>query len=203
MREPSEPESPSRSIATTLLRRAKDQDEKAWQDIVNLFGNCVLRWFKNWGVPEDDIPDLVQGVFLNLSTGIHRFQRDRQGDSFRGWLWTIARNRANDFFRTRRPVQADDSIINQYADYVESESDTESAELLHRILDLIKGDFQETTFKIFWLIELEGQDARQVASDLGIKPSTVREAKRRVKNRLRDECLELLGKGYWPFDSRE
>lgn len=195
-------DSPSQSISASLLGGVKALDGRSWERLVSLFHPLVYRWLRTWGVPSDDAADLVQNVFTRVSQGVQRFQRDQPGSSFRGWLWTIARNQANDYFQARRPHQLTDSFIAQIPDQAdEDESRNEAAQLLHRLLEMIRGDFEPKTFDIFWKCEIQGHDTERVATELGMKQSAIREARRRVKNRLKEECRELLGSDD-PFSRR-
>src|SRR5262249_57103134 len=51
-------------------------------------------------VPRIDVDDLVQDVFL---TAYARLRELRDPAAFGGWIASIARNRATDFLRHRRP----------------------------------------------------------------------------------------------------
>ncbi len=57
-----------------------------------------LRWCRQQGVQAANAPDVMQGVFREVFRDIGRFRRKRPGDSFRGWLWTVTRNRIRDHF---------------------------------------------------------------------------------------------------------
>ena len=48
------------------------------------------------GLREDDAADVFQEVFQSVAAHLSAFRRDRSGDTFRGWLRTITRNKVND-----------------------------------------------------------------------------------------------------------
>jgi len=52
------------------------------------------------GVAHDDVPDLLQMVFLEVWAKAKRFQPERGGAA--GWLFQLARSRTIDFLRRRR-----------------------------------------------------------------------------------------------------
>jgi RNA polymerase sigma-70 factor (ECF subfamily) len=68
----------------------------------------------------------------------------------------------------------------------------EMSGLYRRALDLIRGEFEERTWKAFWLTAVEGQEAPAAAAELGMSPVAVRIAKSRVLARLRAEAEELI-----------
>ena len=89
------------SISTSLLDRVKAQDQGAWQRLVKLYGPVVYRWCRRAGLQGSDAADVAQEVFQSMMIGIGGFRRRRPGDSFRGWLWTITKNKLRDHLRRR------------------------------------------------------------------------------------------------------
>src|SRR5690349_18372378 len=56
----------------------------------------------------EDAADVAQEVFRTVAARIQDFRRDRPGDTFRGWLWTITRHKIGDHLRRlqRQPSAA-------------------------------------------------------------------------------------------------
>ena len=50
-------------------------------------------------LPEQEIADVFQDVFQAVATHIASFRKEREGDTFRGWLRTITQNKVRDHFR--------------------------------------------------------------------------------------------------------
>lgn len=191
------------STSRSMLDDARHSVPAAWERLVRLYAPLVASWLRRWGVAEQDIGDLLQEVFTAVARHLSRFHSERPGDTFRGWLSTIARNKMRDHFRRRavepvgtggstasrglqqipaRPVVAPDEVA---ADAILLD------ELLLRALDAIRGEFHEQTWRAFWGVVVEGRAAADVADDLGMKPGTVRVAKSRVLLRLRRELGDL------------
>ncbi len=59
--------------------------------------------------------------------------------------------------------------------------------ILHRALDLVKGDFNTITWQAFSRVTLQEHSIQDVARDLKLTENAVRQAKFRVLRRLRDE----------------
>jgi len=57
------------------------------------------------GVQSADAADIMQETFLSVISAISRLEMTGADVSFRGWLWTIARNKLRD--RQRRTLAAD------------------------------------------------------------------------------------------------
>jgi RNA polymerase sigma-70 factor (ECF subfamily) len=87
------------STSTGLLQRVQAKDPDAWTRLVNLYGPLVYHWCRQANLKAEDAVDVVQETFLAVSNHIDSFRRDRPGDSFRGWLWTVTRNKIQDHFR--------------------------------------------------------------------------------------------------------
>ena len=51
------------------------------------------------------------------------------------------------------------------------------SDLVHRAIEIIRGDFEERTWQAFWRTAVDGQPAPQVADELDMTPRAVRQAK--------------------------
>jgi RNA polymerase sigma-70 factor (ECF subfamily) len=194
----------SQTVSTTLLLAAKAQDESAWRRLDGIFRPILLRWFcRRWRLSQAAAEDLTQNVLLRALAGLSSFQRSKEGQSFTGWLWIIAKNEAADYFRQQARAQAalggtDHQCFLAELPDAPPRDDEEDLQLkLNRLLDLVQCDFSDQTKTIFERVILSGESAADVATDLGMSKSAVREAKRRVLKRLRDEWVNLFGE--WPF----
>src|SRR5262245_59702180 len=108
-------ESGSASLASSLLVRLRGQDADAWRRLTTLYGPVVYDWCRAAGLQAEDAADVGQEVFQAVARGLADFRRQRPGDSFRGWLWTIAHNKMRDFWRRQaaRPQAAGGSSAQQ------------------------------------------------------------------------------------------
>ena len=168
-----------------------------------LYGPLVYGWCRHWGVQQSDAQDIVQEVFRAVAGAIDGFRRDGVAGSFRGWLWTIAKNKASTYFsqQARRPqaiggtdIQARlAEIPERYPDESLSErTSVETTGVMHRALDVVRGDFQERTWRAFLRTAIEGAGAAEVAAELEMTVRAVRQAKYRVLQRLREEFGDLI-----------
>ena len=194
----------SSSTSTGLLNAVKGGDPEAWRRLAQLYGPEVYRWARQAGLQDTDAADTVQEVFLAVSRNIAAFRRDRPGDSFRGWLWTITRSKIRDHFRRLRghPQATGGSDNRQQIEELPESPPEESSVasisgvgpgLLRRILELIRTEFEDQTWNIFWRATVDGHAAAEIAADFGMTNSAVRQAKYRVLRRLRQELEGLSG----------
>ncbi len=152
---------------------------------------------------QTDAQDVVQEVFGAVAGGINGFRKDRASDTFRGWLWTIAKNKAKDHFsrQSRRPQAVGGTDLQtRLADIpdrcpdeaTDSQTSDEKTNLVHRAINVIRADFQERTWRAFLRTAVDGVEATKVAEELKMTPRAVRQAKHRVLQRLREEFCDLL-----------
>ena len=87
------------SVGSTLLERLRAGQTDAWERLARLYGPTVYVWCRRAGVPEADAADVSQEVLAAVARHLADFRRERPGDSFRGWLWTITRNKVRDHWR--------------------------------------------------------------------------------------------------------
>ena len=185
----------SGSLSASLLERVKAHDPAAWQRLVALYGPLVYRWCRQAGLRAEDAADSVQEVFRSVAVGVADFRRDRPGDSFRGWLWTITRNKVRDLFRkqARQPDAAGGTGQQQWLAMMsqpeppEGQDATGDAWLVHRALEVIRAEFEDNSWEAFWRMTVQGLSSAEIAADLGISKGAVRQAKYRVLRRLRQE----------------
>lgn len=187
----------SGSTSLTLLDRIRKDDPRAWHRLVQLYAPLIFRWCRRWQIRSEDAADVSQEVFRTVAAKIAAFRRDRPGDRFRAWLWTITRNKIGDHFRRqeRQPAALGGSDAQQRFLQIpeqlsEDDSSTDARSLVHRALDLIRPHFEERTWQAFWRAAVQGHSPKEIAGDLGVTPDAVRVAKSRVLRRLREELPE-------------
>jgi RNA polymerase sigma-70 factor, ECF subfamily len=190
---------PSRT-SPSLIDGMKCQDPGAWRRLVRLYAPLVFLWCRRAGLRRDDAADVMQEVWIAVATHIAGFRRERPGDSFRGWLWTITRNKIRDRMRSSEPSAAGGTTalgaINQLPDDLTDSSQlvpNEEQILVRRALDIIRPEFEERTWTAFWRAAVDQRSAIEVAAELGIGAGAVRQANYRVRQRLREELDGLLG----------
>lgn len=186
--------------SSSLLVLARQGDPRAWDRLVRLTSPLVHRWCRRAGVPESDIPDVGQEVYWAVVSRLGAFRRDRPGDSFRGWLRTITKNKVRDYRRRRRarPAAAEEDGPPPWERWAADEGDeaVELAEerrlLYQRAVELIQAEFEATTWQAFWRVEVDEQTPAEAAAELGVSVNAVYLARGRVRRRLREGFADLL-----------
>ena len=197
---PVNPGEVSSATSLGLLERVRARDPAAWERVGRLYGPLVEHWARQAGLQEADAADVRQEVLLAVARTIGDFRRDRPGDTFRGWLRVITRNKLRDHWRHGRGgAETGGSDALRQLQQVPAEGDADSADdaeevglVYRRALDLIRTDFEERSWQAFWRVVVEGRRPADVADELGTSVNAVYLAKGRVLARLREEFAGLL-----------
>lgn len=124
------------------LIRAARRDPAAFGELYLLYVEPVYRYLysKLGSVPEAE--DLTAQTFMAAFENFHHF---RQDDRFAPWLFTIARNKAMDYFRRANPVAEldPDGDIPAPGDVLAQVIQSEQARALARQIRLLDEDEQE------------------------------------------------------------
>ena len=187
----------SGATSASLLRRIKTREPLAWERFVDLYGPLIFYWGRRHTLHDEDAADVMQEVLIAVSRTVNEFQQDASRGRFRGWLWTITRNKIRDHRRrVERQLNVEElhelgdaieSLPDEWSDDASQESQQEVRSLVHRGLELIRGEFQPQTWTAFWRATIDGHDTAQIAAELGMTQNGVRQAKSRVLRRLRAE----------------
>jgi RNA polymerase sigma-70 factor (ECF subfamily) len=178
------------STSIRLVERLRwPEDREAWSRFVGLYTPLLHFWARQLGLQDADASDLVQDVFVLLMRRLPEFTLD-PSRSFRGWLRTLLLNRWRDW--PRRPPHLPMPEISS-PNPTDAIDDAEyRVYLVGRAMELMRSDFQPTTWQACWQCAGQGRPAAEVAAELGISVAAVYNAQARVLRRLRQELQGLL-----------
>jgi RNA polymerase sigma-70 factor, ECF subfamily len=185
--------------ASLLGRLGQPNQNEAWERFVLLYAPFLSEiLISRLRVRPQDADDLVQQIFITLLKKLPEFEYDPAKGKFRGYLRQICTSKAIDFLRKRRSFSANEAELSRLED---EKAGAEIARfwkqdhnriLTERALDLMKENFQPTTWKACWEFVVNGRSAADIAKELGITENAVFIAKDRVIQRLREELEGLL-----------
>lgn len=189
--------------ASLLVRLRDAGDAGAWQEFVRLYAPVIYGFARNRGLQDADAADLMQEVLRSVSGAAQRLDYDPARGSFRGWLFTITRNKVFSFLdsRSRRVQASGDSRMQQrleeHADPDGTmsavwEADYQRAQLA-RAMERVRGEFQAATWEAFLQTAVHGRAPAQVAASVGLSAGAVYVAKSRIIARLRKEIERMQG----------
>jgi RNA polymerase sigma-70 factor (ECF subfamily) len=188
----------------SLLVRLRDsRDDAAWSQFVELYAPLVFGFARKHGLQDADAADLTQDVLQAVSGGIRRLDYDARRGSFRGWLFTVARNKLRNFLEAqRRPGRGtgDTDAQHRLQELPAREEDQTAwwdQEYERRVFswaaEQVRGAFRDSTWQAFWRTAVEGKTGPEVAKALGMSVAAVYLAKGRVMERLKGLIRETLG----------
>jgi RNA polymerase sigma-70 factor (ECF subfamily) len=186
----------------TLLTRLKDgADADAWREFVHLYGPVVYGFARKRGLQDADAADLMQEVLRSVARNAEKMEYDPKRGTFRGWLYTVTRNRISNFLSSQRNKPrgtgdpADRERLDAVADRSDDRDDDWELEYRRRLsakaMDVVMGEFQPNTWQAFWRMAVEGRPARAVGAELRMTLGAVYVAKSRVLARVREEVRRL------------
>jgi RNA polymerase sigma-70 factor (ECF subfamily) len=187
--------------ASLLLRLRDPKDAEAWRQFVQVYSAVVYGFARKRGLQDADAADLMQDVFRAVAATAGRLQYDRSRGSFRGWLFTVTRNKLYNFLTGRRRRREHGSGDSDARELLEAHpAPTDGAadwdqEYERRVFawaaERVRGEFTEPTWQAFWLTAVDDVGAREAGGRLGLSPGAVYVAKSRVLARLREEIQRL------------
>jgi RNA polymerase sigma-70 factor, ECF subfamily len=170
-----------------LLESARADPAAQVELIFRAHADFVWRALRRQGVPEADIEDAVQEVFMVVYRKVGDYVE--QG-AIRAWLFTISRQVANhhrrSYARRERKQQAllDSPVAGP--DRMEGPQRAEAVSVVNDFLAEL-GDDQAM---VFYLVEIEGLTAPEVATSLDVNLNTVYGRLRLARKRFEDMLAE-------------
>lgn len=149
------------------------QPRPGFSAVYEAYFHEVARWLRAFSVPEFELEDVAQEVFLVVQRKLDAFD----GQNLAGWLYRIARNTASDYRRRawfrkvfRRPRGAEPGDLPSTGSGPERIlQQKESRERLFRLLGKL-GDKHRSAFVLF---EIEGYSGEEIGALEGIPVATV------------------------------
>jgi RNA polymerase sigma-70 factor (ECF subfamily) len=182
-----------------LIRAAASGDRSAFERLVGIKRQQVVRTAFQVTGDMDDALDVAQAVFLKLWQGLDRYDPSRRFDT---WLYRITMNAAIDFIRSRGPKGALQPLPHepQELDRLPSaaEHDTDQSldlRALRRAFLHLAARLAPKQRAAFVLREIEGLSTADVAAAMEVAESTVRnhllQARRAIRAGLEREYPDL------------
>lgn len=178
-----------------LIKRIKQGDKAAFEQLVNKhYRNIFAYCYRRTGSKED-AEDITQEVFLKLVKAIYKYQHTGK---FTNFIFTIAVNCCNDFFRSKARHEMKENISDDVAQLVAGARDEpenriscqeEKDILYHRLKDL--NSHQKEALILYYFHQLK---AREIAQITGVPLAT-------AKSRIR-QGMEHLRKTYTNEDGQ-
>jgi RNA polymerase sigma factor (sigma-70 family) len=186
----------------SLLVRIRDpRDDRAWGEFVDVYAPLVYGFARKYHLQDADAADLTQDVLRAVAGASGRLNYDPARGSFRGWLFTVVRNKLRNFLARngRRCRGSGDSSAREILESVAAPEDSSvwDMEYERRLFtwaaEQVRGSFEDPTWRAFWLTAVDGKEPNEVAATLKMTVGAIYIAKSRVLSRLRKKIEQLQG----------
>lgn len=149
------------------VRLAGAGDRGAFEHLYDAFASTVHGVLLSWVSPQD-AADLVQDVFVSVLRALGRLEDPKH---FPSWICTIARNRARDHLKRRRPSEELPEELPEDARGVRArEADRDGAnEVLARLRELPEAYRETLSLRL-----VEGLSGPEIAERTGLTHGSVR-----------------------------
>lgn len=187
------------STSESIIQRLADPaDSGAWRVFAEIYIPAIHRWLRQLSIPPSDRDDITQDIVIRVNRELGRNFIYDSNRSFRGWLYTLSRNVALNYFRSEKRhlrFRKQIEILEAEDPHRLSEvfSRQEFAKIIcQRLLDQVRLTVEDQTFQAFYLSVIEEKSISQVSDQLGISLNAVAIARHRVLKRLRNLSHGLI-----------
>lgn len=166
-----------------LIKRLKRNDEKAYIELLDLYGNRLLKTCFLVLKDEKEAEDVVQETFIRLFSQIHLFKGN---SSLYTWIYRISLNLCKDKMKSKKEF-----IL--YEDTVESSEGVEDVvldKIDNKILHKELLDLNHIYKEVLILFYFEDQSIKHISEILEEKEGTIKSRLSRGRVILRDAILK-------------
>jgi len=161
----------SENINIKLLRKIKSGDVKAFEAVYEQMRPRMTRFIRLSIGSDEDVEELVQEVFIKIWEEHQNINLEK---SFEAFIYTIAKNKINDFLR--KVLQQKKYIESFIANYSIEDSNLEriinyreTDNVIRYLIDLLP----ERRKQAFELSRFKGKSYREISSIMDISENTV------------------------------
>jgi RNA polymerase sigma-70 factor (ECF subfamily) len=187
--------SESSTTRLSLLIRLRDtHDRLAWEQFVGLYAPLVYGFARRNGLQDADAADVAQDVLMSVAQQIRQWEYQPDRGSFRGWLFTIARNRLRNW-RSSAARRQDGRGGDDHQASLNAQPQNEPDEaawdaeygrqVFHWAAGIVRQQVSDQTWQAFERTAVEGRTGPEVATELGMTVGAVYLARSRVMARLK------------------
>ncbi len=185
--------------ASLLIRLRDPQDQEAWRQFIEVYSALIYGFARKRGLQDADAADLMQEVLRSVSGAVGRLNYNPGRGSFRGWLYTVTRNKLNTFLaRQKRQVRGtgESGMHERLAEEAEPTEDALWDQEYERRLfewaaERVRSNAGESVWQAFWQTAVEGKSPKEVARGLSMSVGAVYVAKSRMLAQVREEIQQF------------
>jgi RNA polymerase sigma-70 factor (ECF subfamily) len=189
----------------SLLSRLQNwEDQESWRVFFDTYWRLIYSVALKSGLTQTEAEEVVQETIICVAKDIHKFKRDPQRGSFKGWLCHLTRWRIADQFRKRtgllrgesgeadrkyQPLESVPDLADE-SGAVDWEKEWQ-ANLLQTAMHRVKHRVNEEQYQLFDFCVVKQWPVWRVAQTLGVSAARIYLAKHRITRLLRKEVARL------------
>ncbi len=165
-----------------LAQSVLQGDNEAFAELVGLYQTLVASVAWRYGIPQQEIEDVVSEIFIKVYRNLHQYRPDHR---FSTWLYRLAANHTVDHVRRARKERGRVEMPEQVTDPGPSAGAgleaRERAELVRAALEETPDRYRQVLF----LVYVEGMKVDEAARTLELPQGTVKTRLMRGRRALR------------------
>lgn len=162
--------------ADRLIKRIKNGDRRASEELTQLVYNDVLRFCAYRAKNLRDAEDLAQETFLRLFRYISSYE---EKNKFKAYIFRLASNVCNDFYSDGFEAE----VLNEnMPDTSDDLSSRDTSIIVHRAVSCLPPSQREAVILFYF----NGLRIKEIAAVQGVPSATVRTRLNRGRNKLKD-----------------
>ncbi len=176
------------SVPVEMVRRAVSGERDAFERLIDRYQGDIFRMIYYRTLSRMDAEDITQDVFIKAYRGVRSLNDPAM---FRSWLYRIALNALNDFFRKKRlrsifSVFSHEQMEEQSMDTGQGPDHLEEKEFRTRLAAFMSR-LSSAEKEVFQLRYVDEMGIREIAAVLGRNESTVKTHLYRAVEKFRRE----------------
>ena len=171
----------------------RNGDKNAWDTLCKRYTGKLFRFFVNQTGNREDAKDLAQDTLIEAMVKLSTLQKP---ESFRGWLYRIAKGHLAKYFRDRykwgihEPI--DDSVLETRAPYTAPrDQQPDNLVIAQEHLEIVQSlgkQLPKSEHEVFRLKFADPEmPQKEIAETLGISVNAVKTRWRRAREKLREQ----------------
>jgi len=193
------------STHLSLLQKAREGNEIAWNQLVNAYEPLINWWLTRQHVKKQDAVEISQEVMIVLLRKLPDFAHSGNVGAFRSWLRQITANQLKSHARKyyRNAAKSHELLVNE----IEALTDDRSEQsrlwdlqhdqfVIRSLLNWVQQSMEPKTVQIFQQLVLEEIPAAAIAENMGISIGSVYSSKSRVMRKIRQVASDLIDESW-------
>lgn len=184
-----------------LIRAAQKGDQRAFEQLVRLYDQNVLRLALNLLRSPEDAHDIYQEAFLRVYKNLHAFRFDC---SFHTWLYRIVTNLCLDTLRKRRVRREENTVVETSEGLLDRMDTVEESRAhgdpqrqlmsrqLHCRIQEVMGDLTPRERAVFQMRHYQGLRLRTIGEMLGTSEEAAKNCLFRATQKMRSALGDFV-----------